>query len=549
MRRFGISVAGCVLAASAAVFLLCAGAGAAATSFSKEPYLANAGPTAVTIHYETASPGDGVVLFGTGGAMDRQVPAALAEKCSYAANPKDKSAPKLTVYLYRARLTGLVPATAYQYQVLPTGKGGPASAAKTFRTFPVKPDRITFIAYGDTRTNAEAHRSVAACFSRHEPLFILHDGDLVTSGKALELWGPQFFTPLADVIDHIPIMAALGNHEGGAENLLRFFDQAGGRTWYSFDCGPVHVTVLDDTQTKPENVQWLDQDLAAAKAPWKIAMYHAPTFNLEGHKSDAVRTTFLPVFEKYGVDVVVAGHSHLYERFAPLVRKGPAAAGAAPRPITFITAGGGGAPLVKGAAAGPKPAILAKTERAYHYCVFTVDAETLHVETLGADGAKIDALTITKKGGRYDDAYLAQARPMEEAILVQGVLTAPALVIDSPPTAEKPATVSLKLRFLGLGAPAALSVRLAEASAGAYAMDPVTVEVATEKEATVALKVRALKTVGVEKGAAMKPELRFILTAKAFGLEATAETPPVGPRSAEKEKSKAKAAEGAEATP
>ena len=564
MRRFGIPKAGGFLAAWAVGFLLWTDASAAATPFSKEPYLANAGPTAVTIHYEAASPGDGVVLFGTGGAMNRQVPATLFEKCSYPANPKDKSSPKVAAYLYRARLTDLVPGTSYQYQVLPAGKGGPASTAKTFRTFPLKPERITFIAYGDTRTNAAAHRSVAACFSRHEPLFILHDGDLVTSGKALELWGPQFFTPLADVIDHVPIMPALGNHEGGAENLLRFFDQPGGRTWYSFDCGPVHVTVLDDQQTKPENVQWLDQDLAAAKAPWKIAMYHAPTFNLEGHKSDAVRLTFLPVFEKYGVDVVVAGHSHTYERFVPLVRKGPPTAGAAagvrgvagaaaPRPITFITAGGGGAPLVK-VSAGPKPAILAKTERAYHYCVFTVDAETLRVEVLGADGAKIDALTITKKGGRYDAAYLAQARPMEEAILVQGVLTAPAPVIDAAPTIEKPAAVSLKLRFLGLGAPAALSVRLAEASAGAYAMDPVAVDVATEKEATVALKVRALKNAAGEKGAgekgaALKPELRFILTAKALGFEATGETGPAAYRSADKEKSKGKAAEEAEATP
>jgi len=550
MRRFGIPKAGGFLAAWAVGFLLWTDAGAAATPFSKEPYLANAGPTAVTIHYETASPGDGVVLFGTGGAMNRQVPATLSEKCSYPSNPKDKSSPQVTVYLYRARLTDLVPGTAYQYQVLPAGKGGPASTAKTFRTFPVKPDRITFIAYGDTRTNAAAHRSVAACFSRHEPLFILHSGDLVTSGKALELWGPQFFTPLADVIDHIPIMPALGNHEGGAENLLRFFDQPGGRTWYSFDCGPVHVTVLDDTQTKPENVQWLDQDLAAAKAPWKIAMYHAPTFNLEGHKSDAVRTTFLPVFEKYGVDVVVAGHSHMYERFVPLVRKGPPVAGAAagareaagaaaPRPITFITAGGGGAPLVTGAA-GPRPAILAQSVRAYHYCVFTVDAETLRVETLGTDGAKIDALTITKKSGRYDDAYLAQARPMEEAILVQALTTAPAPVVESPPTAEKPGTVLLKLRFLGLGGPAALSVRLAESSTGAYAMEPVTAQVAPEKEAAVTLSVRALKKAAAgkdEKGSSLKPELRFALTAKAFGVEASYET-----AAASKDKGKTKAA-------
>jgi predicted phosphodiesterase len=555
MRRFGVPQAGGFLAALVVAFLLWTDAGAAATPFSKEPYLANAGPTSVTIHYETASPGEGVVLFGTAGAMDRQVPAALVEQCSYFSNPKDKSAPKVAACLYRARLTDLVPGTAYQYQVLPAGKGGPASVPKTFRTFPVKPERIAFIAYGDTRTNPAAHRSVAACFARHEPLFVLHDGDLVASGKALELWGPQFFTPLVDVIDHVPIMPALGNHEGGAENLLRFFDQPGGRTWYSFDCGPVHVTVLDDTQTKPENVQWLDQDLAAAKAPWKIAMYHAPTFNLEGHKSDAARTTFLPVFEKYGVDVVVAGHSHMYERFVPLVRKGPplggaaagaggAAGAAAPRPITFITAGGGGAPLVSGAAAGPRPAILAQTARAYHYCVFTVDAETLHVEVLSPDGAKIDALTVTKKGGRYDDAYLAQARPMEEAILMQGMMTA-ATVVESAPAADKPGTVYQKARLRGLGGPATLTVRLADASAGAFAMEPVTVQVAPEKEAAATLSVRALKKAAAEKGeprGASKPQ--FVLTAKAFGVEATYEA-----AAAAKDKSKAKAGQEVEATP
>jgi hypothetical protein len=80
-------------------------------------------------------------------------------------------------------------------------------------------------------------------------------------------------------------------------------------------------------------------------------------------------------------------------------------------------------------------------------------------------------------------------------------------------------------------------------------MEPFVADVATDKEATVALKVRALKKVAGEKGAALKPELRFVLTAKAFGLEATSETPPVGPRSVEKEKSKGKAAEEAAATP
>jgi predicted phosphodiesterase len=547
MRHFEVRWAGRALAVAAAVFLLCAVAGAADSLFTKGPYLANAGPAAVTIHYETASPGDGIIQVGTGGAMNRQVPATLFEKYSYPANPKDKSSPQVTAYLYRARLADLAPGTAYQYQVLPTGKGGPASAPKTFRTFPVKPERITFIAYGDTRSKPAEHRTVVAAFLRQEPLFILHSGDLVTSGSSFDLWSPQFFTPLADIIDHIPVMVTMGNHERAAENLLKFFDLPAGKTWYSFDCGPVHVTVLNDRQATSEAVKWLDQDLAASKAPWKIAMHHAPSFNFEGHKSDAVRPTFLPLYEKYGVDVVVTGHSHLYERFKPLARKGPAPAGVAPgvvspHPITFITAGGGGAPLAV-MAGRPMPSVLAKTQRAYHYCVFSVDAESLSMDALLPDGAKIDSLAITKKNGRYDDAYLAQVRPMEEAILQQGVIPMSAPAVESLPNAENPGTITMRVRFPGLGAPVALVARLTDASAAAYAMEPVAVEVAPNKEANVILKVRALKNVVAEKGDKLKPEPRFILTAKACGYEATCETGPLGYRISEKDKAKAKAAD------
>ncbi|MCX5655004.1 MAG: metallophosphoesterase family protein [Planctomycetota bacterium] len=551
MRRFWIPLGGCILAMLAALFLLWIETHASATLFTKEPYLANAGPTAVTVHYETASPGDGVVLFGAGGAMDRKATAALFEKCSYSSSPKERSAPLHTAYLYRAHLTDLAPGTSYRYQVLPAGQGGLGSAARTFRTFPLRPDRVTFIAYGDTRTNPKEHRAVAAAMVRHDPLFILHDGDLVASGGSLEMWGPQFFTPLADVIDHIPIMVTLGNHEGAPANLLRFFDTPGGRTWYSFDCGPVHVSVLDDRQSSKDFLEWVVQDLAASKAPWKIVMYHAPTFNLEGHKSDTGRLTFLPLLEKYGVDVVVTGHSHLYERFVPLVRKSAAAGAASPQLITFITTGGGGASLTTGPAHGTPP-ILAKTARAYHYCLFTVDAETLHVDTLRPDGAKIDALTITKKGGRYDEAYLAQARPMEEAILTQGVIPLSAPVVESLPTPEKPGTVSLAVRFPGLGAPVALAVRLAESSADAYAIDPVNVEVAADKDAAVRLTLRALKKVAAEKDEkrrVLKPEPRFILTAKALGMEASCETGPVAYRTHVDEKAKAKAAQEAGAAP
>jgi hypothetical protein len=165
--------------------------------------------------------------------------------------------------------------------------------------------------------------------------------------------------------------------------------------------------VLDSYQQGGAVLQWLDQDLAASKAPWKVAMYHEPSFNLGGHHSSSARKTFLPLFVKYGVDVVFTGHSHLYERFKPLV-----ADAAAGRVITFITTGGGGAPLYPSV---PSP-VLAKTASTYEYCAVTADATTLRIEAFESSGNPLDALTIAKKNGKYDKAYLDQAIPMDEAI-------------------------------------------------------------------------------------------------------------------------------------
>lgn len=542
-----------VLAGAGVAWLLLVAVHAGPPGLAKGPYLQNAGPTAITIQYEMDEPGEGIVRFGAGGAMDRQVAAQLHEKVEFPENPKDKRSPLRAAYLYRARLTGLRPGTEYQYQVLPMGGKGAATMLKMFRTFPEKADRVTFIAYGDTRSNPKMHRAVAARFASHGPAFILHSGDLVSRGDAPDLWGPQFFLPLADVIDHVPLWPALGNHEGAAKNLLRYFDLPAGRTWYSFDYGPVHVVVLEDNQEGPDVLTWLDADLAASKAPWKITMYHVPSFNFGGHRSDAHRLTFLPLLVKHGVDVVVMGHSHLYERFVPLVPVAPAVgaaggqrpAGASRRPISFVTLGGGGAPLHSVAGSLPQP-VLAKAAKTYHYGVFTVDNETLRMKVLTPEEEEIDALTITKKDGRYDDGYLAQARPMEEAILALGViLTEPPPIVDALPTPAQPGRVTIMTRFLGMTAPVTLTVRLADASTEAYAMDPVSVLIQPNQRADVSLTLRALRKVTAERDerrVVLNPEPRFVVTARAAGVQASCETTAVLYRSIEAEKAKAKAA-------
>lgn len=350
----------------------------------------------MTVMYMTDTPAEGVVRYGEGAALDLRAKALLRG-----------TAPGDGAYVYQARVTGLRAGKEYAYRVFPAGDSDAgASSPRHFRTFPEDAPSVTFIAYSDTQTNPSAHREVASNFDRYGPAFILHAGDMTDRGTNFSLL-PPFFNAVAGIVDHVPMMIAIGNHDGGQANLLRIFDLPGGRSYYSFDCGPVHIVMLDAFQEGPEALQWLDQDLAAAKAPWKIAAYHTPTFNLAGHHSNDHRQSFLPLFVKHGVDVVFAGHSHVYERFKPMI-----ADASAGRVITFITTGSAGGrlrPVVQ-------HAVLARAASIYDYLVVTADSETFRIEVFESAGKVFDSLTIAKKAGKYDDFYIAQAIPMIQAV-------------------------------------------------------------------------------------------------------------------------------------
>ncbi len=557
--------AGCFLLSIVAASVLGARSSPAAErGLTAGPYLQNPTPTAITVQWETDQPGEGVVRYRAADEprqAELYVAGALFEIVPIPAERKDRDKPKPRIgpkrpersryaevpsgyrYLYRARLTDLRPGTAYVYAVdVDLVRGSATSGEREFRTWPERADRVRFIIYGDTRTYPENHRLLTRQFGGHDPDFIVHVGDMVDDGGKYLQWRPQFFEPLGDVLDRIPMLMVLGNHENGARNLLRLFDIPRGplettgpnakdpRVNYSFDCGPVHVAVLDYTKVDPEDVRWLARDLGGATAPWKIAAYHVPTFNLNGHCSDALRTTFLPLFERYDVDVVVVGHSHQYERFFPLRR---AADPSAP-PITFVTSGAGGAPLHP--IARPLNSLLAAAACEYEYCLFDADARTLSLRVHNGEGKVIDSLDLAKEGVTYDAAYLGQVRTIEDAILTQGLATAGMPAARTLPAKGETVALSLRVAFPGLSAPVSVTAHLAEESARHYTMMPQMAWPAPDEraEAEVKVQVRALGDVTWEERDAyvlwnddyvkvrrrfLKPALRFSLTISAGGLE------------------------------
>lgn len=379
--------------------LLCLAVPAFAAPLTKSPYLQAPGTDSITIMWETLADEPGQLRYGEGTRLDRTVGPI---------KPTRVAGAKVTFFVYEAVLTGLKPGTAYRYEA---SVGPDRSAVRQFKTFSKQADKVTFIAYGDTRTNPDKHTAVAALFRKYSPEFILHSGDLVAKGTEHERWATEFFDPLKGVIDEVPMLPSIGNHEQDGVNYLAYFHQPGDkRYFYSRDIGPVHVLTLDYRSTKATDEQFafVQADLRASRAPWKIVLLHAPMFNFGGHASLWGHEDYLPLFRETKVDLVLAGHSHLYERFRPLAPKNQPGAWA----IQHVTTGGGGAPL---ATAIPDPSLVA-VEKVYHFVLFTATRDRIDARAIDIDGKEIDRFTLRKAGGRQPQEYLDAVYAEEDVV-------------------------------------------------------------------------------------------------------------------------------------
>lgn len=386
--------------------------------FLKSPYLQAPGANTMTILWESPRNSAGHVRYGLNGRLNRETPLAMPRELLVVStnsvtnviSASEKKVTRIAVtnafYLHEVTLTNLRPHAIYTYAAETEGV---RSAPKKFTTFGSHPFKVTFIAYGDTRTNPKIHASIAENFKRYSPDFILHTGDLVTAGKRHEQWGREFFAPLASVIDEVPILPAIGNHEEDGMNYLHYLHLPGTERWYSYDVGPVHVLSLDYRYEKATDDQFrfARQDLMSAKAPWKVVILHYPVFNIGGHNTGWGHAAYLPLFHRAKVDLVVSGHSHVYERFRPIASRGSTDTW----PITHITTGGGGAPLYTSLT---HPA-LASRATTNHFVMIEATPTTLTGRAFTTNNVVLDSFELKKYGTRPPAKYYAQVYP-EEAL-------------------------------------------------------------------------------------------------------------------------------------
>ncbi|HEX8702060.1 MAG TPA: metallophosphoesterase [Myxococcaceae bacterium] len=379
------------LGALAAVLTLTASV-AHAAPLTRAPYLQRVGPDTAT------------VAFRLGADCTPEVHYSAQGSTTQVARSRDKGRVHAVV------LTGLAPATEYSYEVEACGN---RTASKRFRTAPVPGTRrVHFAAVGDFGTGGNDQQEVAArMLARRPELFVALGDNAYASGTEAEIQN-NLFIPMADLLAEVPFFAVAGNHEYVTREAQPYLDNlylptssSGGERYYSFDWGHVHFVGLDSSCaiglaskekcTLAAQKAWLEKDLAESQADWKVVFFHHPPWSSGEHGSQPLmRREFAPLFEKYGVDLVLTGHDHNYERTHPML--GDSVAPSGKRGVTYLVVGGGGASLREFSESGPAWSAV-RNNKDFGFLDVTVNEGTLTAELLTPEGKRVDAFTLTKQ--------------------------------------------------------------------------------------------------------------------------------------------------------
>ena len=248
---------------------------------------------------------------------------------------------------HEVQVTNLTPDTLYYYSVGSDTRvlaGGDASC--TIRTYPVsgQPKPLRIWATGDAGTANANEQAVVNAFESLNGSHVvdawLQLGDNAYDSGTDAQYQAAMFDMCSPRLRQTPVWTTMANHEtystdwNGLHPYLNIFTmptlgEAGGvashtKLYYSFDIGTVHFISLDamlsSRAPNGDMANWLRSDLAATTNRWLIAFFHHPPYTKGSHNSDKeielveMRQNIVPILEAGGVDLVLNGHSHSYER-------------------------------------------------------------------------------------------------------------------------------------------------------------------------------------------------------------------------------------------
>jgi len=189
---------------------------------------------------------------------------------------------------------------------------------------PLKNGSVRWAVIGDNGTGDRAEQAIAEQMQRYWQVvkfdFVTMDGDNIYGGHSPTDFRRKFEDPYKPLLDEkVKFYASVGNHDDpDIERNYKPYNMGGNR-YYTFTKGDVEFFVLDSNYMDPKQLSWLEDKLKSSTAKWKIAYFHHPLFTAARYHGPDVdlRTQLMPLFTKYGMNVVWYGHEHVYERIKP----------------------------------------------------------------------------------------------------------------------------------------------------------------------------------------------------------------------------------------
>ena len=254
---------------------------------------------------------------------------------------------------------------------------------------PLKPKSIRFAVIGDSGTGQKEQFELAAQMVKYRQQFpfdfVLMMGDNIYGGKGASSFRQKFEKPYQAMLDAgVKFYATLGNHDDPEEAFYKPFNM-GGKRYYSWRDGNAQFLSLDSTYMSPDQLGWLQQQLAGNDSAWKICFFHHPFYDharFHGPDND-LKSQLEPIFLKNGVNLVMSGHEHVYERLKP--QNG----------IQYFILGNSG--QLRNHDLQPSGETAKGFDTDQTFMLMEIAGDELYFQTIARSGATVDAGMITKQ--------------------------------------------------------------------------------------------------------------------------------------------------------
>ena len=203
------------------------------------------------------------------------------------------------------------------------GHAAPAASSLVKVTLPIKDNSVRFAIIGDTGTGSRQQIQLAQVMTDYRRAFpfefVLMMGDNIYGGEAPKDYKRKFEDVYRSLLEmQVKFYATLGNHDEPAQRFYQYFNMDG-KEYYRFTKGNASFYSLNSNYLDKKQLQWLESELAKDTSQWKVCFFHHPPYSSGGkHGSDKqLREVVEPIFLRYGVNLVLTGHDHFYERIKP----------------------------------------------------------------------------------------------------------------------------------------------------------------------------------------------------------------------------------------